>query len=130
MSHIQVLVVDDEDDYRDTLVKRMRKRNFSVRGARGGQEALEMMKETPADLVLLDMRMPGMNGLQTLLALKQNHPAIRVILVTGHACVETARHGLDHGAYDYLLKPVTLDQIMAKIKECMQSKPDDLPTTH
>lgn len=130
MNHIQVLVVDDEDDYRDTLVKRMRRRNYTVRGARDGQEALAMMDETPADLVLLDMRMPRMNGLQTLLALKQSHPATRVILVTGHACAETARHGLLHGAYDYMLKPVTLDQIMAKIKECLESEPGGFSTPH
>ena len=130
MSHIHVLVVDDEDDYRDTLVKRMRRRNYTVRGARDGQEALEMMDEAPADLVLLDMRMPRMNGLQALLALKKSHPSTRVILVTGHACAETARHGLLHGAYDYMLKPVTLDQIMDKIKECLESEPGGFSTPH
>lgn len=123
MKHIQVLVVDDEDDYRDTLVKRMQRRNYTVRGARDGQEALQMMDETPADLVLLDMRMPRMNGMQTLLQLRERHPAAKVILVTGHACAETARNGLLHGAYDYMLKPVTLDQIMARIKDCVASEP-------
>lgn len=130
MKIINVLVVDDEQDFRETLVKRMRKRNFSVRGAKDGQEALEMMQESPADIVILDIRMPRMNGLQTLQALTQSHPSTKVILLTGHACAETAHYGLLHGAYDYLLKPVTLDQIMTKITECLQTKSDAFARHH
>jgi DNA-binding NtrC family response regulator len=114
---VNILVVDDEDDFRETLVKRLSKRNYSVRGAVGGQQALDMMSEEPADVVLLDMKMPGMDGIQTLHALKKKFPAAQVIILTGHASLESSKDGLRLGAYDYLIKPSTLDEILIKIQE-------------
>lgn len=122
MSKVNVLVVDDEDDFRETLVKRLDKRNFSVRGAVGGQEALDMMNHEPADVVLLDMKMPGMDGMKTLRLLKQSHPATQVIIITGHASLESARNGLHLGAFDYLMKPSTLDEILTKIRESLSTQ--------
>lgn len=127
MKLVNVLVVDDEADFRDTLIKRLHKRNFSVRGAEGGREALGMMAEEPADVVLLDMRMPGMDGMQALQSLKSSHPDTQVIILTGHATQESARDCLRLGAYDYLLKPSTLDEILMKIKESLPIQSDCAP---
>ncbi|HDQ39645.1 MAG TPA: response regulator [Desulfonatronum sp.] len=123
MGLINVLVVDDEPDYLETLVKRLSKRNYSVRGASGGLEALELLRQEPADVVLLDIKMPGMDGMQTLQEIKKKSPDTRVIILTGHASVESARDGISLGAFDYLVKPSTLDEIMIKIQESLHANP-------
>jgi DNA-binding NtrC family response regulator len=123
MRLVNVLVVDDEPDFLETLVKRLSKRNYSVRGAPGGQEALELLRREPADVVLLDIRMPGMDGMQVLREIKKISPDTQVIILTGHASVESARDGLRLGAFDYLMKPSTLDEIMIKIQEAQGAAP-------
>ena len=121
MKPINILVVDDETDFRETLLKRLNKRNYSVRGADRGPQALDLMAEDPADVVLLDLKMPGMDGLEVLRSIKAKHPSTQVIILTGHASVESASEGLRLGACDYLMKPGTLDEILIKIHECLKS---------
>jgi DNA-binding NtrC family response regulator len=116
-----VLVVDEQDDFRDPLVKRLHKRNFTVRGALGGRTALEMMAEDPADVVLLDLRMQDMDGLDMLQMLKQRHPATQVVVLTGYASLESAQTAQRLGALDYLMKPGNLDEILSKISEAALS---------
>ncbi|MBM3792101.1 MAG: response regulator, partial [Acidobacteria bacterium] len=106
MDDMKVLLVDDERDFIDVLTKRLRKRKLDLRVALSGEEAVRAVQEKPVDVVVLDMRMPGMDGLQTLREIKRMNPMIEVIMLTGHANVEAAVEGLELGAFDYLMKPV------------------------
>ncbi len=120
-----VLVVDDEVQFVETLVKRLDKRGVKVRAAHSGQEALDALAgsgATNTDVVVLDVKMPGMDGLETLALIKEQHPLVEVIMLTGHATVESAIEGMKHGAYDYLMKPCDLDVLMAKLNAAAVKK--------
>jgi len=120
-----VLVVDDEVQFVETLVKRLVKRGVKVRAAHSGQQALDALEgggATRTDVVVLDVKMPGMDGLETLAAIKNLHPLVEVIMLTGHATVESAIEGMKHGAYDYLMKPCDLDVLMEKINRAAVKK--------
>jgi DNA-binding NtrC family response regulator len=120
-----VLVVDDEVQFVETLVKRLVKRGVKVKSANSGQEALDTLAgsgATRTDVVILDVKMPGMDGLETLAVIKEEHPLVEVIMLTGHATVESAIEGMKHGAYDYLMKPCDLDLLMAKLNEAAIKK--------
>jgi len=122
VSEFRVLFVDDEADFRETLIKRMQKRHVEAAGVRSGEEALDWLREHPVDLVVLDVRMPGMDGIQTLRAIKRDHPLLEVILLTGHANLEIAREGMQLGAFDYLMKPIDLDELLYKLEDAYQKK--------
>ena len=85
METIRLLLVDDEDDFRRTVAKRLMKRGIDVKQAASGEECLEILKNDPVDVVVLDVKMPGMDGIETLHRIKKNHPEIEVIMLTGHA---------------------------------------------
>jgi DNA-binding NtrC family response regulator len=125
MKEPSVLVVDDEVQFVETLVKRLERRGVRVESAHGGQEALDTLAEKGAgrtDVVILDVKMPGMDGLETLARIKEEHPLIEVVMLTGHATVESAIEGMKNGAYDYLMKPCDLDQLMKKLNEAAAKK--------
>lgn len=103
-----VLVVDDEQDFVETLVKRLERRGFKVTGVGGGQEALLKLGEKSFDVVILDVMMPGMDGIETLREIKLAWPKTQVILLSGHGGEEMGMRGMAYGAYSYLLKPVSL----------------------
>ena len=117
MSMPKVLLVDDEQDYRETLMKRLTKRGVTVEGAASGEEALERLASFPADVVVLDVKMTGMDGLTALHKIKAGWPLIEVIMLTGHASVEVAIRGLELGAYDYLMKPVDFNELLYKLED-------------
>lgn len=121
-----VLVVDDEVQFVETLVKRLAKRSVKVGSATSGQEALDALAggggATRTDVVILDVKMPVMDGLETLAAIKNAHPLIEVIMLTGHATVESAIEGMKQGAFDYLMKPCDFDLLMAKVNEAASKK--------
>jgi DNA-binding NtrC family response regulator len=117
MSNLRVLFVDDEADFRETIVKRMQKRRIDALGFGSGEEALQWLASGSADVVVLDVRMQGMDGIQTLRAIKQSQPLVEVIMLTGHASLEIAREGMQLGAFDYLMKPVDLDELLYKIED-------------
>ena len=121
-----VLLVDDEASFLETLAKRIAKRDLKVDTAPGGQEALDKLKAgggaSGFDVVILDVKMPGMDGLETLAAIKQQHPNVEVIMLTGHATVESAIDGMKAGAYDYLMKPCEIDLLVAKIDRAVTKK--------
>jgi len=119
---VRVLFVDDEPDFLDTLLKRMQKRRIAAFGAQSGEEALAWLSSNPADVVVLDVRMGGMDGISALRAIKTAHPLVEVILLTGHANLELARDCLAAGAFDYLMKPVNLDELLYKIEDAFQKK--------
>ena len=122
MDTIKVLLVDDETEFSETLIKRMKKRNVDITGVRSGEEALQTLDQGPIDVVILDVRMPGMDGIETLRVLKKRHPLIEVIMLTGHASVEVAVQGMEFGAFDYLMKPMQIDDLLYKIQDAHQQK--------
>jgi DNA-binding NtrC family response regulator len=123
MKPMRVMLVDDEAPFVETMAKRLRKRNFEIIPAFGGREALEMLdNDGSVDIVILDVKMPGMDGIETLREIKRNHPLVEVIMLTGHATVESAIEGMKLGAYDYLMKPCDMDTLMAKVNEAGAKK--------
>ena len=123
MHYFNVLIVDDEEDFLETLIKRLNKRQVDASGARSGEEALKLLKEKTFDVVILDVKMPGgMDGIEALREIKKIQPLSEVILLTGHASVETSIEGMKLGAFDYLLKPIKLDDLLKKIAQAIEKK--------
>jgi DNA-binding NtrC family response regulator len=116
-SPFTVLFVDDEIEFLETLIKRMKKRGITASGVKSGQEALGFLAENQADVIVLDVRMPGMDGIQTLREIKKGNPLVEVIMLTGHASLEVAREGMEIGAFDYLMKPVDIDELIYKLED-------------
>ena len=117
-----VLLVDDEADFLETLLKRMKKRNVNVKGVKSGEEALEFLKQNPVDVVVLDVKMPGIDGIQTLREIKKTYPLIEAIMLTGHASLEVAIEGMELGAFDYLMKPIDIDDLLYKVQDAYEKK--------
>jgi DNA-binding NtrC family response regulator len=122
MNDFCILFVDDEVDFLDTLLKRMRKRRVNVSGVKSGEAALEWLSGNAADVVVLDVRMPGMDGIETLKAIKRLNPLIEIIMLTGHANLEVASKGMELGAFDYLMKPVDIDELLYKVQDACKKK--------
>ncbi|MBQ7585020.1 MAG: response regulator [Desulfovibrionaceae bacterium] len=125
---MRVLLVDDEVEFLELMKKRLSRRGFEVFTANEGSKALnliaEALKSEEAEaykVVVLDVRMPGMDGLETLRGIKKIAPALPVILLTGHAAVGIAMEGLELGAFDYMLKPVPIEDLISKMEEAVQS---------
>ena len=123
MDMFRILVVDDEIDFLETIIKRLQKRELDVTGVESGEEAVKLIKEQMFDVVLLDVKMPGgMDGIETLREIKKIKPLVEVVLLTGHASVETSIEGMKLGAFDYLLKPIKLEDLMMKLAAAFQRK--------
>lgn len=122
MDSFQVLLVDDEVEFLETLVKRLKKRNLAVTGVRSGEEAIEALTRVPVDVVVLDVKMPGMDGLETLKEIKRRKPLVEVIMLTGHANMEVAIEGMELGAFDYLMKPMDIDELLYKLQDAYKKK--------
>jgi DNA-binding NtrC family response regulator len=123
MERFKVLVVDDEQDFLETLVNRLMKRDIDTIGATSGEEALKIMKEDMFDAVVLDIKMPGgMDGIETLREMKKIQPLAEIVLLTGHGSVETSIEGLKLGAFDYLLKPIKLEELLTKLSLAFEKK--------
>lgn len=123
MQYFSVLVVDDEEDFVETLVSRLRKREIDAIGVRSGEEALEHIKNKEFDVVIMDIKMPGgMDGIETMRNIKKECPLTEIILLTGHASIETSVEGMKFGAFDYILKPVKLEDLLQKIVSALEQK--------
>ena len=122
MDAFKVLFVDDEIDFLDTLMKRMKKRGVDVSGVGSGEEGLKFLDEKSADVVVLDVKMPGMDGIETLRKIKNRYPLIEVIMLTGHASMEVGIEGMELGAFDYLMKPVDIDELLYKVQDAYKKK--------
>jgi DNA-binding NtrC family response regulator len=122
MDGFNVLLVDDESEFLDTLVKRIKKRNVNAHGVASGEEALAFLNQQPVDVVVLDVRMPGMDGIQALREIKQHYPLIEVIMLTGHASLEVAIEGMELGAFDYMMKPIEIDELLYKLQDAYKKK--------
>lgn len=121
-NEISVLLVDDEEYYREALARRLIRRGLKVAEEAGGAAALERLAREAPDVVLLDVKMPGLDGLEVLRRIKAMRPLTEVILLTGHAHLETSITGLERGAFDYLLKPVPLEELVEKIHDAWEKK--------
>ena len=110
----RVLVVDDEKEFVEMLSLRLQEVGEKVTAAYSGRECLDILEDTPIDVVILDIKMPGMDGMETLREIKKRFPLVEVIMLTGHGSAETAVEGMKLGAYDYLMKPADFDDLTTK----------------
>ena len=115
MSKLKVLVVDDEEELISILIERLEFRGYEVDGVFSGGDALSLSLRKDFDVAVIDVKMPEINGIETLKRLKMSHPNIKVILMTGHGSPLEGIEGMAEGAYDYLVKPVDIDELVAKI---------------
>ncbi len=116
----RVLLVDDETDFLESLGQRLRLRGVPTLTAASGPEALSILGDQPVDVVVLDVRMPGMDGIETLRRIKESHPRVEVVMLTGHADLETSLEGMRFGFFDYLTKPVQLPLLLEKIDDAFR----------
>ena len=119
---IRVLLVDDEADFLETLAERLVIRNYDVTTSLSGEDALEKVRGYNFDVVVLDVLMPGIDGIEALREIKNIKPLTEVIMLTGHATVETAIEGMKLGAYDYLMKPCETQDLVMKINKAHERK--------
>lgn len=122
MKQFDVLVVDDEAEFRELTVKILNKRGIEARGAESGEKALDILRHSLIDVVLLDVKMPGMDGIETLRQIRMQNPLVEVVLLTGHASVESGIEGMKLGAFDYLMKPIELDPLLEKLSFAYEKK--------
>ena len=118
----RVLLVDDEEDFLTVLSDRLEARNLKVSKASRGEEAIKIADEQEFDAILLDLAMPGMDGLETLKRIKEAHPDAEIIMLTGHGSVQAGVEAMKLGAEDFLEKPVDIKELMAKINEAKEKR--------
>jgi DNA-binding response OmpR family regulator len=116
----KILLVDDEKEYVSTLAERLRMRDIETDEANNGEEALRLMRSNGYTVVVLDLMMPGMSGIEVLKRIKVDHPQTQVILLTGLGAAKEAGDGVRAGAFDYLMKPVQIEELMGKIAAAMK----------
>lgn len=119
---ISVLLVDDEEPFVQTLAKRLTLRRFDVHTATRAERAFSTLRDRRIDVVVLDVRMPDLDGIEATREIKKSYPLVEVILLTGHASMEASLEGMKIGAFDYLLKPVNLDELVYKIEDAHREK--------
>lgn len=119
---IKLLIVDDEVLFLKSITRRLEMRDFDVKQAGNGEDAIELARNHPFELAILDLKMPGMNGNEVLEILKKMDPFIEVIILTGHGSIDSAVECTKLGAFCYLPKPYELDDLIAVLKEAYQSR--------
>lgn len=123
MADYRVMLIDDEEEYAETLAERLELRGVSTRVALDGQEALTAIDEDTPDIVLLDVMMPGIGGLETLRRIKETHPRVEVILLTGRGSTREGIEGMKRGAFDYLMKPVQIEELIERFQAALTPRP-------
>ena len=123
MARANVLLVDDEVPFVETMTKRLSKRGINIISALSGEDALDQLENNAdIEIVVLDVKMPGMNGLETLAEIKRNYPRVEVIILTGHSAIESAIKGMRLGAFDYLTKPCEIEALIQKIRQAIHQR--------
>jgi DNA-binding NtrC family response regulator len=122
MEKMQIMLVDDEHRFLVTTSKLLTRKGYPVVTATSGAEALRKLEEVHVHVVVLDVKMPGMDGITSLKEIKKRFPDVEVILLTGHATLESAVNGLNAGACDYLMKPCNLDELIRKAQEVFEKR--------
>ena len=120
MDKIDILVVDDEEDFASALTARLELKGFNARAVTSGEEALPAIVNSPPQVVILDLKMPDLGGLEVLEGIKSFSQDIEVIILTGHGSVANGIEGMERGAFDYIMKPVDLDEIISKINQAYE----------
>ncbi len=124
MEEMRLMLVDDEKRFLSTTAKLMKKMGVDAVTASSGPEALEKLRGETIHVVILDVKMPGMDGIATLKEIKRRYPMVEVIMLTGHATVESAVEGLQNGATDYLMKPADLADLLQKAEAAFRRRQD------
>jgi DNA-binding NtrC family response regulator len=119
---INLLIVDDEEQFLQSISKSLQVRDFNVIAVDRGEKAIEAARKTPIDVALVDLKMPGINGEETLKALKSEHQWMEVVILTGHGTIDSAVECTKSGAYSYLQKPCSLDELLESLKNAYKSK--------
>jgi two-component system OmpR family response regulator len=122
MNNLTVLIVDDEQEYLDLMAERLKSRNFKVEKAHNGPEALQKIDHADYDAILLDFMMPGMNGIETLKRIRAKKPDLQVILLSGHATVQSGVEAIKLGALDFLEKPTEIEKLVDEIQEARDNR--------
>jgi len=122
LGKIRLLIVDDELKFLDSIAKRLELRDFDITKATNGEQALEIARRERFDLVLLDLKMPGLNGRQVLEMLKKEHKYLEVIILTGHGSLDSAVECTRLGAFDYLPKPYELEHLLEKLQKAYEAR--------
>jgi DNA-binding NtrC family response regulator len=122
MKKMKLLLVDDEERFLTTTKKILSKKGIEALTAASGAEALQILGSNIIHVVILDVKMPGMDGIETLKGIKTHYPLVEVIMLTGHATVESAIEGLKSGAFDYLMKPTAIDELIGKASEAFNKR--------
>ena len=122
VENINLLFVDDEVDFLNSMTKRLEVRGFNVIAVDRGEKAIQAAKDHPVDIVLLDLKMPGLGGEETLKVLKDEHKWMEVVILTGHGSVDSAVEMTKSGAYQYLQKPCELDQLLEVLKDAYKKR--------
>jgi DNA-binding NtrC family response regulator len=121
-----IMLVDDEEDFVEMLSLRLKETGENVLPAYSGHQCLEILEKSEVDVIILDIKMPGLDGIETLKEIKKRYPLIEVIMLTGHGTIETAIEGMKLGAFDFLLKPTDFDDLFQKLKQARQHKHDHM----
>ncbi|MBN1847826.1 MAG: response regulator [Deltaproteobacteria bacterium] len=122
METMKMMLVDDEERFLITTEKLLSRKGYDIVTAGSGREALEKMRSQNVHVVILDVKMPGMDGIETLRAIKNEFPLVEVIMLTGHGTVESAVDGLKAGATDYLMKPTDVSDLIQKAEEAFEKR--------
>lgn len=122
MPHTKVLLVDDEVEFASALAERLQMRDYDVKTASNGLEAMALFHGSPPDIVILDLRIPGMDGLEILKNIKIFDPTIEVLILTGHGDVESVSEGMKNGAFEYIMKPIDIGELTSKIDMAMKKR--------
>ena len=123
MKNLKILLVDDEEEFVTTLAERLELRGLQARAALNGEAALQIIEGDTPQIVILDVMMPGLGGLEVLRRIKAQYPQIPVILLTGRGSTKEGIKGMQLGAFDYLIKPLNIEELIKKIKEAIESHP-------
>lgn len=122
MSEIKVLIVDDEVEFAATLAERLELRDITAETVNNGKDALSTILIRPPDVVILDLKMPDLSGLEVLQGIKTHDPSIEVIMLTGHGSTSSGIEGMERGAFDYIMKPIDLDLLLEKINQAYEQR--------
>ena len=122
----KIMLVDDEKDFVEMLSLRLKENEENVIAAYNGQECLDTLEKTMVDVIILDVKMPGMDGIETLKQIKKRHPLVEVILLTGHGTIQSAVEGMKLGAFDFLLKPADFKELTKKLNKAKERRKDQM----
>jgi len=123
MKNLKILLVDDEEEFVTTLAERLELRGLQARVALNGEAALKMIEADTPEIVILDVMMPGIGGFEVLRRIKAQHPQLPVILLTGRGSEKEGVKGMQLGAFDYLMKPLNIEELIKKMQEAIESHP-------